>query len=513
MNTVSLSLISSVIYTSNAYTVWEDLKERFDKDNASRACYLHKEIATLTQGISIVSVYYTKLRELWDEYETLTPPPTCGCAESRKHVEHYQIKKLYQLLTGLNESYENAKNRVLMTWPLPNLNQAYAMIVNVESQRINKKMYMLRTNTNSNRGYKPRNSFGKAAVWCGYYKYKGHTRENCFNLHRHPSDFKNKRNRRAQNAEANSVTSSGIPTSKSQGTLKWESIGDFTEDLGLYILKADDRTVLKTQSIVHQSSCTYTPQKNGVVERKHRSILDMARALRYQDFLPLKFWGECVSIAVYLLNRLPNVLLQGKSFFEKFFQRSPSLQHLRVFGSLFYATTVKKGDKFFPRAITVVHMGIPLLKRNNLHNQLLNSSDDSSFPAASSSQNYTDVVETSSPSISVTQDHGQSNPSSPIYPHALVCEPFAPSIALRKSSRTTKPPVWLADYVAYDQLSSAYKASLVAFSAIVEPKSFSEASRDPKWVEAMQAEITTLEENNTWSIVALPFGKVPIGCK
>lgn len=48
MNTVSPSLISSVIYASNAYTMCEDLKERFDKDNASRACYLHKEIATLT---------------------------------------------------------------------------------------------------------------------------------------------------------------------------------------------------------------------------------------------------------------------------------------------------------------------------------------------------------------------------------------------------------------------------------------------------------------------------------
>ncbi|XP_070029906.1 uncharacterized protein LOC142170151 [Nicotiana tabacum] len=111
MNTVSPSLISSVIYAFDTYTVWTDLKERFDKDNASRACYLHKEIATLTQGISSVSVYYTKLRELWDEYKISTPPPTCGCAESRKHVDHYQIQKLYQFLTGLNESDENAKNQ------------------------------------------------------------------------------------------------------------------------------------------------------------------------------------------------------------------------------------------------------------------------------------------------------------------------------------------------------------------------------------------------------------------
>ncbi|XP_070009785.1 uncharacterized protein [Nicotiana sylvestris] len=110
MNTVAPNLISIVIYASDAYTVWEDLRERFDKVNASRAAYLHKEIATLIQRVSSMSVYFSRLRELWDEYETLIPPPLCGCPESKKHVKHYQLQKLYQFLTGLNDSYENAKN-------------------------------------------------------------------------------------------------------------------------------------------------------------------------------------------------------------------------------------------------------------------------------------------------------------------------------------------------------------------------------------------------------------------
>lgn len=108
---------------------------------------------------------------------------------------------------------------------------------------------------------------------------------------------------------------------------------------------------------MHQTSCIYTPQQNGTVERKHRSIFDMARALRFQAHLPLRFWGECASTAVYLLNRLPTTVLQGKSFFDKLFQRSLSLQHLRVFRSLCYATQVRKGDKFYPRAIFVVYVG------------------------------------------------------------------------------------------------------------------------------------------------------------
>ncbi|XP_075077329.1 uncharacterized protein LOC142164061 [Nicotiana tabacum] len=226
MNTVFSSLISTVIYASNAYKVWEDLRERererererFDKVNASRACYLHKKIATLVQGVSSVSVYFLRLRELWDVYETLAPPPSCGCPESRQHAEHYQLQKLYQFLSGLNESYENAKNQVLMIRPLPNINQAYSMIVNVESQRKvgggntsgvgtenGEPVALLSNRGASEGGYRPRNIYGKASPYCEYYKLKGHTKDNSYKLHGHPADFKYKKKGGGPNNYANNV--------------------------------------------------------------------------------------------------------------------------------------------------------------------------------------------------------------------------------------------------------------------------------------------------------------------
>lgn len=56
--------------------------------------------------------------------------------------------------------------------------------------------------------------------------------------------------------------------------------------------------------IIHQRSCPHTSQLNGVLERKHRHLLEITRAIKYQDCLPNRFWGDCVEAATYSINRI-----------------------------------------------------------------------------------------------------------------------------------------------------------------------------------------------------------------
>ncbi|XP_075076421.1 uncharacterized protein LOC142163068 [Nicotiana tabacum] len=76
-------LWKSVLYASSAHKVWEDLKERFDKVNGSRVLFLHREMHNLTQGTMTVADYFSKLRDLWDEFDALMPCPGCPRPESK----------------------------------------------------------------------------------------------------------------------------------------------------------------------------------------------------------------------------------------------------------------------------------------------------------------------------------------------------------------------------------------------------------------------------------------------
>jgi hypothetical protein len=74
----------------------------------------------------------------------------------------------------------------------------------------------------------------------------------------------------------------------------------------------------------------------GLAERKNRTICEAARAMMYDQNLPLSLWVEVVSTAVYIQNRCPHKALEAKTPEEVFTRMKPSIDHLRTFGSPVY---------------------------------------------------------------------------------------------------------------------------------------------------------------------------------
>ncbi|KAI3785071.1 hypothetical protein L1987_44183 [Smallanthus sonchifolius] len=70
------------------------------------------------------------------------------------------------------------------------------------------------------------------------------------------------------------------------------------------------------EGILLETSCPHTLQQNGVVEHKHRHLLETARALQFEANLPKRFWGECILTTTYVVNRLPSKVTRNITPYE-----------------------------------------------------------------------------------------------------------------------------------------------------------------------------------------------------
>ena len=110
---------------------------------------------------------------------------------------------------------------------------------------------------------------------------------------------------------------------------------------------------MSSHGILHQSSCAYTPQQNGVAKRKNRHLVETARTLLLHHKVPQRFWGDAILAVCYLINRMPSFVLHAQIPHSILLSTQP-LFYLppRVFGCICFVHNLTPGQDKLSAKVT-----------------------------------------------------------------------------------------------------------------------------------------------------------------
>jgi transposase InsO family protein len=110
--------------------------------------------------------------------------------------------------------------------------------------------------------------------------------------------------------------------------------------------------------IEHQLIAPYTLERNGVSERRNSYVMEMARCMLHEKELPKEFWAEAANTIVFFQNQLPSKFLEDKTPFEVWYGYKPSLNFVKVFGSVCFVHIPQvKRDKLDKKAVPGIFVG------------------------------------------------------------------------------------------------------------------------------------------------------------
>nr|GEW82899.1 ribonuclease H-like domain, reverse transcriptase, RNA-dependent DNA polymerase [Tanacetum cinerariifolium] len=195
----------------------------------------------------------------------------------------------------------------------------------------------------------------------------------------------------------------------------------------------------KENGIARQLTAPYSPQQNGAVERRNRTIMSTTRCMMKATNMPQNFWAETVRHAIYILNSVPTKALEDITRYE----------------------AIKQDVKF---------------------------KEDETWDWKDYISEHTDDepewTEFKIRDLEVNYEH-----------HDQETQPIED------------------DDEGFRTLSDLYENTEELLLAKDEPKNYKEASSDQKWIEAMKAELDSINRNNTWELTTLPTGHKAIRLK
>ncbi|KAI3745848.1 hypothetical protein L6452_08259 [Arctium lappa] len=136
------------------------------------------------------------------------------------------------------------------------------------------------------------------------------------------------------------------------------TVRSIRSDHGTEFKNSSLNNFFENKGISHNFSSVRTPQQNGVAKRRNRTIIEAARSMLSDSHLPTQFWAEAVNTSCFTQNRSLIVKRFGKTAYELFHGRKPSISFLHIFGcQCFILYNKDQLGKFDPKADDGIFLG------------------------------------------------------------------------------------------------------------------------------------------------------------
>ncbi|KAH9781357.1 hypothetical protein KPL71_008429 [Citrus sinensis] len=251
----------------------------------------------------------------------------------------------------------------------------------------------------------------------------------------------------------------------------------------------------ENHGVRRQLTAAYTPQQNGVCERKNRTILNMVRSLLQRSGLPKSFWPEAVVWSVYILNKSPTIAVQNITPEEAWSGCKPTVDHFRVFGCIAYVHVLdEKRRKLDDKGVKCIFLSVndhskayklydPIIKKIVISRDVI-FDEEKTWMWRFSSQLQPSIV--SAPDLPQNRVSAETPPTTNELDEQV-------EAADSRSQRDRRRPAWMLDYevTRFNTLENP----LIHFALFSEcdPITFKEAVKEQKMLKWVY--MTKLNEN------------------
>lgn len=307
-------------------------------------------------------------------------------------------------------------------------------------------------------------------------------------------------------------------------------------DNGTEFTNRDFKTLLTKNKIRLETSAPYSPHQNGTAERSWRTLYDMARCLLIESKLPDNLWNYAIQTSAHVRNRCYNRRTK-KTAYESLTGKLPNVSQMQKFGSTCFSYKHEKGkldsrceqgffvgyDKnspaylvYYPETEKIQkHRLVKFTTRTSKEKETqtfelhtgheIRNEDNKVCDSNEKDENKTESKDISESDTEVLCE--QSGTEQP--------EGNTETVTRRNPPRTKQKPVYLKDFETDGAMDKLQTCVDYCYRAICDiPQTYQQAvtsSKSRQWKHAMDEEMRSLEENETFKLTQLPPGKQALG--